>query len=142
MAMKTATITVDADVAQAWNAAPAAERKNIHAVIRNQLLNGGAIKKEVPHFSKKESELLLRITRNLSDEQRARMLELTDKMEFESIADKEHAELLRLTDKAEQLQAVRLQAAIDLAKLRGVTFEEVMKQLGFKPRKYASQTSS
>lgn len=142
MATKTATITVDADVAQAWNAAPAAKRKRIHAVIRNQLFNGGAVKKEVPHFSKKESELLLLISRNLSDEQRARMLELTDKMEFESITDKEHAELLRLTDKAEQLQATRLQAVIELAKLRGISFEEVMKQLGFKHRKYVRQTNS
>ena len=81
------------------------------------------------------------LRRNLSDEQRTRILELTDKMEFESITDKEHAELLRLTDKAEQLQAVRLQAAIELAKLRGVSFEEVMKQLGVKPRKYVRQTS-
>ena len=136
MAMKTATITVDADVAQAWNAAPAAKRKRVYAVIRNELLNGGTVKEDVPHFSKKESELLLRISRNLSEEQRARMLELTDKLEFESITDEEHAELLRLTDKAEQLQAVRLKAVIDLAKLRGIPFEEMMKQLGFKPRKY------
>ena len=70
------------------------------------------------------------------------MLELTDRMEFESITDEEHAELLRLTDKAEQLQAVRLKAVIDLAKLRGVSFEEMMKQLGFKPRRYVSQTNS
>lgn len=139
---KTATITVDADLARAWNAAPAAKRKKIQAVLRNQLFNGEAVKKKVPHFSKKESELLLRINRNLSEEERARMLELTDKIEFDSITDEEQTELIRLTDKAERLQAMRLQAVIDLAKLRGVSFEEMMMQLGVKPRNYVGQKSS
>ncbi|MGH9799825.1 MAG: hypothetical protein ACRD82_05620, partial [Blastocatellia bacterium] len=142
MAMKTATITVDADFAQVWNAAPVAKRKRLQAEIRSKLLNGATVKKEVAHFSKRESELLLRVSRNLSDEERERMLDLTDRLEFESITDEESDELLRLTDKAEMLQAERLQAVVDLAKLRGVSFEEVMKQLGVKPRRYVSQANS
>ncbi len=142
MATKTATITVDADLAQAWNSAPAAKRKRLQLELRSQLLNGTTAKKEAPHFSRKESELLLRINRNLPDGERERILELTNRLEFESITDKEQAELLRLTDKAEMLQAERLQAVMDLAKLRGVSFEGVMKQLGVKPRKYASRASS
>lgn len=141
MATKTATITVDADVAQAWNAAPAEERKRLQAELRRKLLNG-ALTNEVSHFSKKESDLLLRINRNLPDKQRERIRELTDKLEFESITNKEQSELLRLTDKAEQLQAERLQAVLELAKLRGVSAETVMKQLGVKTRRYVRSTNS
>lgn len=137
MATKTATITVDADVAQAWNAAPAAKRKKLHAVLRNQLLNGGAVKKEVPHFSKKESELLLRIGREFPSGQWQRIEELTDKMEFESITDEEHAELLRLTDLLEADRVKRLEAVVELAKYRKVSLDEVMKQLGMEPGRHA-----
>lgn len=97
---------------------------------------------EISHFSKKDSDLLLRINRNLPDKQRERIRELTDKLEFESITDKEQSELLRLTDKAEQLQAERLQAVLELAKLRSVSVETVMKQLGVKARKYVRSTNS
>ncbi len=142
MAIKTATITVDADLAKAWNAAPAAKRKKLQVELKSKSLNGASAQKEVGHFSKKESALLLQINQNLPRKQRERLRELIDRLEFESITDKEQAELLKLTDKAEQLQAERLRTVSALAKLRGVSVEQVMKQLGIKPRKYVRGTNS
>lgn len=136
MATKTATITVDEDVALAWNAAPAAKRKRLQAELRSKLLNGATIKKEAPHFSRKESELLLQIGREFPPEQRQRIENLTDKMEFESITDEEHSELLRLTDLLEADRVERLKAVVELAKYRKVSVDEVMEQLGMKPGRH------
>lgn len=137
MAMKTATITVDADVAQIWNAAPAAKRKQFQTRIRRELDKGTTVKKEIPRLSQKESDLLLRINRGFSPEQSRRIDELIDKMEFESISEEEHAELMRLTDVLEADRVERLEAVIELAKHRKQPIDQVMKQLGMEPGRHA-----
>ena len=135
--MKTATITVDADFAQVWNAAPVAKRKRLQAEIRSKLSNGRSVNKEVSHFSKKESDLLLRIGREFPSEQWQRVEELTDKMEFESITDKEQAELLRLSSLLEVDRYERLKAVIELAKYRKMPPDELMTELGMEPGRHA-----
>jgi hypothetical protein len=83
-----------------------------------------------PHLSADESELLTRINQGLPVEDRARMRALVDKRDSETITDAEWRELTALTDRLELLQADRLAALAELAKLRGVTLDEVMAQLG------------
>ena len=51
-------------------------------------------------------------------------------MRSNRITRKEHAELLTMTDQSEQFAADRVQAVTDLAALRGLTFNEMWKQLG------------
>lgn len=73
--------------------------------------------------------MFLRINRGLSEEQRRRVEELNEKVEESTITDEEHAELLRLAELAESISVDRLRAVIDLAKLRKVSPEALMKQL-------------
>lgn len=137
MTMRNATITVDADIAEAWNSTSAAKRKRLQGQIREWIGINGQTKKNAPHLSRKESELLARINQLPDLEKRRRIEELTDKMEYESITDEEHAELLRLSDEMESFSVDRLQAVIDLAKHRKVPPAELMKQLGLVPGKHA-----
>jgi hypothetical protein len=83
-----------------------------------------------PHLTADESALLARINKGLSPEDRARMRALIEKRDDETIAAEEWQELAALTDWLELLHADRLAALADLAKLRGVTLDEVMSQLG------------
>ncbi len=137
MSSRTAAIKVDADIAQAWESASTAKRKRLQAQIRKWFEVGAETKKKVPRLSRKESELLLRISQDLTPQKRRRMEELTDKMEFDSITDKEHAELLRLSDETEKLAVERLRAVIELAKYRKISVDELMLQLGMEPGRYA-----
>ncbi len=137
MSSRTAAINVDADIAQAWESASAAKRKQLQVQIRNWFKVSAETKKKVSHLSRKESELLLRISQDLAPQKRQRIDELTDKMEFGSITDEEHAELLRLADEMEKLAVDRLKAVIELAKYRKISVDELMKQLGMEPGKYA-----
>jgi Arc/MetJ-type ribon-helix-helix transcriptional regulator len=135
MAARQATITVDARLAEAYNQAPAAQRKEILQTIKHMLL--GATKTKAPRLSKKETELFLIINHGLPADQQKRIDELTEKMEFESITDAEHAELLRLIEAMEMAQVKRLKAVAELAKVRNVSLSEMMRQLGLEPGRYA-----
>ena len=135
MAVRQATITVDARLAEAYNQAPAAQRKEILQTIKQMLL--GTTKTKAPRLSKKETELFLIINQGLPADQQKRIDELTEKMEFESITDAEHAELLRLTDAMEMAQVKRLKAVAELAKVRNISLSEMMRQLGMEPGRYA-----
>ena len=137
MANGTMTITVDADLGKAWNAASASQRKLLQTQLKTWLNDSTLPRKQAPHLSRKESELLLTINQDLSAEHRKRMIELTDKMEYESITAKEHAELLRLAQEAEALSVTRLQAVIELAKYRKLPPDEMLRQLGMEPGRHA-----
>ena len=137
MANGTATITVDADIAREWKAASAVKRKQLQARLRTWLKSSEPVQKQAPHLSRKESALLLKINQDLEPQQRQRLEELTDKMEFASISAEEHAELLRLADVAEALTVERLEAVIELAKYRKLPIDEMMRQLGMTPGKHA-----
>jgi hypothetical protein len=83
-----------------------------------------------PHLSADESALLARINQGLPIEDRDRMLALIEKRDTEAITAEEWQEFAALTDRLELLHANRLAALAELAKLRGVTLDEVMSQLG------------
>jgi hypothetical protein len=83
-----------------------------------------------PHLTADESALLARINKGLSQEDRGRMRALIEKRDDETITTEEWQELASLTDRLELLHADRLDALVELAKLRGVTLNEVMSQLG------------
>jgi iron-sulfur cluster repair protein YtfE (RIC family) len=83
-----------------------------------------------PHLTADESVLLARINKGLSQEDRTKMRALIEKRDDEMITTEEWQELAALTDRLELLHADRLAALVELAKLRGVTLDEVMSQLG------------
>jgi hypothetical protein len=74
--------------------------------------------------------LLARINQGLSAEDRNRLKQLISRRNAETITSAEGRELIALTDRLEKLHAQRVAALAELATLRGITFDEVINQLG------------
>ncbi len=129
MANGNTTITVDAKLAQAYNAAPKATQKKLQAALRQALHNVSAPTGEILRLSKQETELFLRINRTLSEAQQQRYDELTEKRLAGALTKRDDAELEELIQAIERLGIDRLQAVIELARLRKVPPEEMLRQL-------------
>lgn len=86
--------------------------------------------RRAPHLSRQETELLETINSRRPPEMQARFDFLVKRMHSNRMTRKENAEFLTLTDQSEQQAADRIKAVMDLAALRGVTFDEMWKQLG------------
>lgn len=129
MENRTATIPVEPSLAKAYNAVPKAEQKKIQAALWHALRRISAPVAEAPRLSKRETELFLTINRTLPDKQWQHMTELNGKIETGTATEKERGELLRLAKRAEKMQVERLNAVIELARLRKVAPEEMLRQL-------------
>ena len=84
-----------------------------------------------------ESALLLKINTGLGAETQARYDQLIAKRRSETLTTDEYAELLRLTQQAEQIDGQRVEALVELAKLRNVPLKTVMQQLEIQTPAYA-----
>jgi transcriptional regulator with XRE-family HTH domain len=82
---------------------------------------------------KREASLLRRIHRGLPPGEQMRYAELIERRRAQTLSEAEHRELLHLNDRVEQLQVQRVEACIELARLRGVSFAEVIEQLRPEP---------
>lgn len=98
---------------------------------RNQL-NLIIAQKKAPNLSKRETELLLKINQVLSNEQLSRYEALKVKMEEDNISLKEHKELLSIVKEMEVIDVVRLEALVELSQIRGISVQQLMKDLGIK----------
>ena len=137
MENRNATITVNAKLAQAYNAAPKPVQKKVQSVLRQTLREADLPTVTAPRLSKAETALFLRINRVLPPAQQQRGEALKSKLDAETLTPTEHAELLQLVEAHQQLWADRLQAVIDLAALRGIAPSTMFKQLGINPSRYA-----
>ena len=88
--------------------------------------------RRAPHLDPKESALLERVSEALPAELMARLRDLQEKRDTNSLSEPEAEELLVLSDRAEQLHTDRLMALADLATLRGITLTALMDQLGIR----------
>lgn len=131
MAARTAVIRVEPDLAEAYNSAPAQEQARLKAVLRTELRL--VRKPTASRLSKKESELFFKINDCLSDERQDRYDTLTKKRLDGELSDAEYAELGELIKEIELIWARRLRAVADLARLRKVTPETIIKQLELSP---------
>ncbi|MEJ7710032.1 MAG: hypothetical protein WKF84_09265 [Pyrinomonadaceae bacterium] len=77
--------------------------------------------------------LLLKTNQPVPAEMQRRYDELIARPDERTLTPNEHQKLLRLTDQVETLEAERLGRLIELAKLRQVSLDEVMRQLGLEP---------
>lgn len=137
MAMRNTIIKVETDLAEAFNTAPKQQQEKVKTAMRGLLkLVPSKSEKNVPHLSKREATLRLKINDGLSLDTRDRMQVLTDKMEYESITEAEHAELIELTELMEKKWCDQLKAIIELAKLKQISLDEMLMQLGKKPGRY------
>jgi len=136
MATKSATITVDANLATADNAAPKIRQKKAQAAMRRVLQASPETRPPVAHLSPQETALFLRINSHLPPEQQSRYDELRLQREAETLTLAEHTELLHYIDVIATLWTNRLQALLDLAQLRRVSPQHLMQQLAITPPVY------
>ena len=87
-------------------------------------------KRLLPSLSLDESQLIKAINQTLPTHLQQRYDTLIKKRHAESLTDVEYQMLLRLTAKSEKLQVARVQAIVDLAKLRNITVGELMRSMG------------
>lgn len=87
-----------------------------------------------PFQSPDEADLLLIINEGLSREEWARYDEMKAKRDTETLTAAEHQELVDLSDTIERMQAHRMRALSELARLRHTALDNVMAQLGIQPR--------
>jgi hypothetical protein len=86
--------------------------------------------RNAPHLSETESRLLEDINHAIPVAVQNRFDVLLEKRDALILSDAEHAELLELTDTIENLDAKRVIRLGELARLRGVTLERLMYDLG------------
>ena len=129
MANGSAAITVNTKLAEAYNAAPKTTQKKLQALLQEALRNAAAPVKSSPRLSKKETELFLRINRTLAETQQQRYEALTEKRLTGNLSPPERAELEQLILDTERLGVDRLQAIIELARLRKLPPDKMLQQL-------------
>lgn len=88
-------------------------------------------------LSKEETELLLKINRGISTEEWQRYESLNRKLHEETISPEERHEFLRLVEQIELGDAERLFHLIELSRIRGVSVDALMDQLGVRRSRYA-----
>jgi predicted DNA-binding transcriptional regulator YafY len=90
-----------------------------------------------PHLPQAEADLLAQINRSLPLDIQKRFDELMAKRQSETLTPHEHEELLDLTDEIEGHQAQRVGYLADLARLRQLSLDALIAQLGIQPPTYA-----
>lgn len=138
MATRTSTITVDAELATAYNMAPKLRQREALSVFRQALRIVPPDHPSSGQLSKKETALFLKINRNLSEEEQTRYDALTERRLNSKLTAPERAELEALVQKVEQIWAERWQAIGELARLRKVSPATMMQQLELDPRAESS----
>ncbi len=93
--------------------------------------------RRAPSLPEDETELLQQINRGLPADLRQRYDALNAKLHDDTITPQEHEELLVLIDRIELADAERMQHLIALARLRGVSVDNLMEQLGIYRTTYA-----
>jgi hypothetical protein len=94
-------------------------------------------KRQAPSLSESESELLQRINQGIPVEMQKRYNELIAKRQEETLGPQEYDELIDLTHRVEKLEAERVADLIELARLRQVSLDELLDQLGIHTPTYA-----
>jgi dimethylhistidine N-methyltransferase len=85
-----------------------------------------------PRSGKREAILIDAIKRIhvLGDADRKRLIELTELRSNESLAPSEHHELLEIQQRLEELHAERMKVLEELAELRSITLDDIIRDLG------------
>ena len=84
-------------------------------------------------LSEREAELLSQIYQGLPSATQLRLNKLIEQRQAYTITKAELQELSALTDQVELFDAARLEQLIELAHLRNVPLEQLIRQLGLKP---------
>jgi hypothetical protein len=85
-------------------------------------------------LSREEAALLQQINKGLPEEVWQRYRALVARRRAETLTPEEHKELIELSDRMEEVNARRMEHLVELARLRRMSLEAVMQQLGIRPR--------
>lgn len=94
-------------------------------------------RRRAPSLPRDESDLLRKINRGISTEDWQRYENLNQKLHEEAISAEERQEFLALVDKIEMADAERLFHLIELSRIRGISVDVLMDQLGIRRSNYA-----
>lgn len=83
-----------------------------------------------------EAHLLEKINQGWNEAEWKRYHALVTLRKANRLTEAEYQELVRLTNERETAHAKRLHTVLELAKLRGISFEETLKQLGIEASAY------
>jgi hypothetical protein len=89
-----------------------------------------------PRLPVAEAALLQEINRGLSAESWQRYSMLKEKRRAETLTPEEQAELISFSDQMEELNVQRMERLIQLARLRNVSVDALMDELGIKSPPY------
>jgi hypothetical protein len=89
------------------------------------------------HLPRTEADLLQKINEGLPPEMWQRYHELVARRRAETLTPEEQAELIALSDRVEAANTRRIEHLIELARLREISLEALMDQLGIKAPGYA-----
>jgi len=90
-------------------------------------------RERAPVLSEREAELLQKIYQVIAPATQQRLNELIEKRRSYTITEGELQELIKLTNQVEMFDAERLNHLIELAHLRNVPLNDLIRQLGLKP---------
>lgn len=98
-------------------------------------LRRGPKRKEAPpaHLSGVEAQLLQKINTGLPEEMWREYHHLVARRRSETLTPEEHARLIAISDEIETAHVQRIQLLEELARLRNISLEALMKQLGIEP---------
>lgn len=89
-------------------------------------------RERAPVLSEREAELLQKIYQGIAPAMQQRLNELIEKRQSYTITEDELQELVKLTNQVEMFDAERLKHLIELAHLRDVPLDDLIRQLGIK----------
>lgn len=93
--------------------------------------------RRAPSLPREEVALLLEINQGIPVELQSRYDELVNKRRAEQLTSDEYSELLRLTEEVERRDVQRVERLVELAQRRGVTLNQLMRDLGIEPLTHA-----
>ena len=88
--------------------------------------------RQTAHLSPDEADLLQAINQGPSQLTWQRYRELLEKRDAETLEANEQAELIAISDRIEEANARRLECLVKLARLRQVSLEQLMEDLGIR----------
>ena|ERR1051325_6029240 len=91
---------------------------------------------KAPRLTLQESELLARINQPIARDTRQRYHDLIEKRRASLLNEAEYEELLRLTDEIEKADAERVRSLVELARVRNLSLDDLIKQLGIQAPPY------
>jgi len=130
----TLTITLKPEL-QAWlhEESVARQTSEEDVVVRELESRWATAQNQAGRLSAAESSLLQRINEGFSEEFWLRFRELREQLEAETLTEADREEFLRSNDAVEAKNVERMEALLQLARLRGTSLPEVMRQLGIGP---------